>query len=66
MWYYPLTLTLHPKERKVMPKWLRAVIILGILFIFIIPNPVEAGIFFGDVFNALITFCRSFADAFMY
>jgi hypothetical protein len=44
-----------------MPSWLSW--LLFIILVFIVPNPVEAGVFFGDLINSIVVFFRSMGAA---
>jgi hypothetical protein len=44
-----------------MPRWLRTLLILILIFVFIIPNPAQTGAFIGNAINSLIVFFRSIA-----
>ena len=46
-----------------MPRWLWALIIILIILVFIVPNPVGAGEFLGDVFDSLIAFFKAIASS---
>jgi hypothetical protein len=44
-----------------MPRWLRTLLILILIFVFIIPNPAQTGAFIGNAINSMIVFFRSIA-----
>ena len=46
-----------------MPRWLRIVIVLFVLFVFILPQPARAGAAVGNAIESLILFFQSMATA---
>ncbi len=44
-----------------MPTWLKALIIIVVILLFIVPNPTGAGAYIGGAFNAVATFFKSIA-----
>jgi hypothetical protein len=50
-------------QSRSMPSWLRWLLFIIFILVFIIPNPVQAGVFFGDLINSIVVFFRSFGAA---
>jgi hypothetical protein len=46
-----------------MPRWLRILVILFVVFAFILPQPARAGAALGNAIESLILFFRSMATA---
>jgi hypothetical protein len=46
-----------------MPRWLWVLIIILIFLVFILPDPEDAGAFFGNVIDGIAVFFRSFGEA---
>jgi hypothetical protein len=46
-----------------MPSWLSWLLFIIFILVFIVPNPVEAGVFFGDLINSIVVFFRSMGAA---
>ena len=42
-----------------MPRWLATLLIIAFILVFILPNPVQAGAFVGDVIDSVVVFFRS-------
>ena len=58
-------LALAPRRRHpvLMPRWLVALIIILIIFVFILPNPAGTGSFLGNAVDALVVFFRSIGNS---
>jgi hypothetical protein len=48
---------------RCMPSWLSWLLFIIFILVFIVPNPVEAGVFFGDLINSIVVFFRSMGAA---
>jgi hypothetical protein len=50
-------------QSRCMPSWLSWLLFIIFILVFIVPNPVKAGVFFGDRINSIVVFFRSMGAA---
>jgi hypothetical protein len=46
-----------------MPRWLVALIIIGIIIVFILPNPAATGAYLGNAIDSIVIFFRSIGQS---